>query len=230
MADGSFHTAGGGLEGLGHLRVQYLGDGVDHIHIIDGDDNGFSQILVTFDVGRHTDLMDDAGDQALNAVLVIAVTGIQPLGAAAADLLQPFRQGGHIAGLQHPVPGAQVGCGGGYILRNESGCNQNGRPALHGRNGLQHADAVPLGQHQVQHQHIGLQLQNTANSQLAVIGSAQHTELLALIQGVGQIGAEVFRAVSNKNSCLVFHVIFSCHVNFVRCRGDFGGNDINNVA
>ena len=28
MADGPFHPAGGGLEGLRHLGVQYLGDGI----------------------------------------------------------------------------------------------------------------------------------------------------------------------------------------------------------
>ena len=28
MSDGPFHSAGGGLECLGHLRVQYLGDGI----------------------------------------------------------------------------------------------------------------------------------------------------------------------------------------------------------
>ena len=28
MADGSFHPAGCGLEGLGHLGVQHFGDGV----------------------------------------------------------------------------------------------------------------------------------------------------------------------------------------------------------
>ena len=28
MADGPLHPAGGGLEGLGHLGVEYLGDGV----------------------------------------------------------------------------------------------------------------------------------------------------------------------------------------------------------
>jgi hypothetical protein len=31
MADGSFYTAGGGLEGLGHLRIKHLGDGVDGV-------------------------------------------------------------------------------------------------------------------------------------------------------------------------------------------------------
>ena len=28
VADGPFHTAGGGLEGLCHLGVEYLGDGI----------------------------------------------------------------------------------------------------------------------------------------------------------------------------------------------------------
>ena len=42
MADGSFHTAGVGLECFRHLGVQYLGDGVDDIHIVDGDDDGLS--------------------------------------------------------------------------------------------------------------------------------------------------------------------------------------------
>ena len=31
VADGSFYSAGGGLEGFGHLGVQYLGDGVDGV-------------------------------------------------------------------------------------------------------------------------------------------------------------------------------------------------------
>ena len=35
--------------------VEHFGDGIDYIHIVDCDDNGFPQILVTFDVGRDTD-------------------------------------------------------------------------------------------------------------------------------------------------------------------------------
>ena len=55
VPDGSFHSAGGGLEVLGHLRVQYLGDGIDHVHIVHGDDDGLPQVLVTLDVGRDAD-------------------------------------------------------------------------------------------------------------------------------------------------------------------------------
>ena len=41
MTDGPFHPAGGSLECFRHLGVQYLGDGVDHIHIVYRDDDGF---------------------------------------------------------------------------------------------------------------------------------------------------------------------------------------------
>ena len=56
VPDGPLHTAGCGLECFCHLGVQYLGDGVDDVHIVDGDDNGFPQILIALDMGRDTDL------------------------------------------------------------------------------------------------------------------------------------------------------------------------------
>ena len=40
VADGSFHSAGGGLEGLRHLRVQHLGDG---IRVPDGPRRGYQE-------------------------------------------------------------------------------------------------------------------------------------------------------------------------------------------
>ena len=42
VADGPLHTAGGGLEGLCHLGIEHLGDGVDYVHIVDGNDNGLA--------------------------------------------------------------------------------------------------------------------------------------------------------------------------------------------
>ena len=53
MADGSLYPAGGGAEGLGDLGVKHLGNGVDNVHVVDGDDNGLPQILVALDVGGH---------------------------------------------------------------------------------------------------------------------------------------------------------------------------------
>ena len=42
VPDGPLYSGRGGLECFRHLRVQYLGDGVDDIHVVDGDDDGFS--------------------------------------------------------------------------------------------------------------------------------------------------------------------------------------------
>ena len=56
MADGPLHTAGGGLECFCHLGVQYFCDGVDDVHVVDGNDDSFPQILIAFDVGRDADL------------------------------------------------------------------------------------------------------------------------------------------------------------------------------
>ena len=55
VTDSSFYTAGGGLEGFCHLGVQNLGDGVDDVHVVDGDNDGLPQILVALDVGGNAD-------------------------------------------------------------------------------------------------------------------------------------------------------------------------------
>ena len=57
VTDGSLHSAGCGLEGFGYLGVEYLGDGIDDVHVVDGDDNGFPQVLVALDMGGDTDLV-----------------------------------------------------------------------------------------------------------------------------------------------------------------------------
>ena len=42
---------------LGYGRIQDLGYGIQHLHIIDHQDNSVSQILVAFNMCRHADLM-----------------------------------------------------------------------------------------------------------------------------------------------------------------------------
>ena len=68
VADSTLDTAGGGLECFCHLGVQYLGDSVDDIHVVYRNDDGFAQVLVAFDMGGNTDLVDDAGDHGFDAV------------------------------------------------------------------------------------------------------------------------------------------------------------------
>ena len=55
VTDGPLHSAGCSVKGLGHLRIKNLGDGVDHIHIVYGNDDGLPQILISLDMGRDAD-------------------------------------------------------------------------------------------------------------------------------------------------------------------------------
>lgn len=62
------HPGGGGAEFPGDLGIQDLGHGVDHIHVLHGHDDGLTQVLVSLDVGGHTDLVDDGGDVGLQSL------------------------------------------------------------------------------------------------------------------------------------------------------------------
>ena len=55
VADCPLHSTWRGTEGFCDLRVQYLGDGVDYIHVVHGNDDRLPQILVDLDVGRDAD-------------------------------------------------------------------------------------------------------------------------------------------------------------------------------
>lgn len=62
VADSPFHPAGGGVEGLGNRRVQNLGDSLDQGLVLHTQDNCLTQVVVTLDVSRDTDVVDDLGD------------------------------------------------------------------------------------------------------------------------------------------------------------------------
>ena len=53
VADGPLYPAGGGAVFLGDLRVQALGDGVDVLRLVHGEQDGIPQELVALDVRRH---------------------------------------------------------------------------------------------------------------------------------------------------------------------------------
>ena len=124
VADGPLYPGWGGAEGFGHLGVEHLGDGIDHVHVVHRDDDGLPQILVALDVGRDADLMDDAGDHGFDAGLVHAARGRKPEALPSPDFLQPLHQYGQIAGLEHQIPNPQIGGCRGYIFRHKGGGRQ----------------------------------------------------------------------------------------------------------
>ena len=192
MADGPLHPAGGSLEGLGHLGVEYLGDGVDYIHIPHGNDDGLPEILIALDMGGNADFVDDVGDHGFDVGLSgllggqhLDLLGIPP------DFLEPFYQGIHIAGLQHQIPHSQIGTGGSHIVGDKSGCSQHHRPMLHGAEGFQDGDAVLLGQHQIQHQNVRSSLGNQQHRLFPFVGGAHYLKGLGFFQSCRQIAAKI---------------------------------------
>lgn len=60
MADGPFYTACGRVEFFGDVGIKDFCDAAEEFNIVIHHGNGFTQIKIAFDMGRHTDLMDNA--------------------------------------------------------------------------------------------------------------------------------------------------------------------------
>lgn len=66
MTDGPLHTGTGGGVALGHSGIKLLGHCVDHIGILYGHDNGFTQIAVPQNMSRNSQLMHGFSNQEGN--------------------------------------------------------------------------------------------------------------------------------------------------------------------
>ena len=137
---------------FGHRRVQPLGDGVDDLLVLDGQQDGVPQILVALDVGGDADLMNDLGDLHLQI-------GGGPGTGYRAHLTGPFpTQGQDPLGHSARVKGLEkiiVRCGGHHLTLQggivKTGHNHhpgtgNDLPLL---NPLQHPQGVQPGQEYV---------------------------------------------------------------------------------
>ncbi|MNY64625.1 hypothetical protein D3C86_2017670 [compost metagenome] len=62
VADSPLYTRWGCLEFLSDGRIQGLGDGAQNLDIVVHHGNGFTQILITLDMCRYTDFMNDGRD------------------------------------------------------------------------------------------------------------------------------------------------------------------------
>ena len=169
-----------------------------------GDDDGLPQVLVALDVGGDADLVDDAGDHGLDAGLVTAADG-HPAVLPTPDLRQPFHQNGHVTGLQHQIADAQPCSGSGHVFGNKAGRSQGQGTALHAGDGLEHADAVLFPEHQIQHQNVGLFVQNGPDGGFSVVGCPQNLKTTGSLKRSGQPGAKLFGAVGNEDCCAMFH-------------------------
>ena len=215
MTDGPFDTGWGGAEGFGYLGVEHLGDGIDHVHVVYGNDDGLPQVLVALDVGGDADFVDDAGDHGFDAGLVHAARGRKPEALPSPDFLQPLHQHGHITGLQHQVADPQARRRRRYVFRQKGRCCQGHRAAFHGRDGLQHADAVLLAEHQIQHQHIRFSLRHHPDGLLAIPRRSDYLKTVRTLQRGHQGITEILCAVRNEYGRCMFHTFLSCPKEFL---------------
>ena len=70
MANGAFHTGARGLVLLCHTRIKLFCHRIDNLRVFDGHDDGIPKIVVSLNVGRHANLVQDLRD--LNAQVAAA--------------------------------------------------------------------------------------------------------------------------------------------------------------
>lgn len=103
VADGALDARGRRGERLGHLRIEHLGDGVDNIHVIDGNQDRLPEILIALDVRRDADLMNDRGDHGLDVGVALCCDGGFARNGALADLVETLHDGTAAAWFQHDI-------------------------------------------------------------------------------------------------------------------------------
>ena len=105
MPDGALHAGRCGRERARDLRIEHLRDRIDDVHIVHRDHDRLAQILITLDVRRHADLMDDRSDKRLD-VGVIAPRGC--LFSSRHHLADPVCHGPAVARLAHKILHAKL--------------------------------------------------------------------------------------------------------------------------
>ena len=166
MADGALDAGRGGAEALGNLGIEHLGDGVDHVHVLDGQDDGLAQILVALDVGGDADLMDDVGHNLLQIrVRVHDLRALAEVHAHAggarqveAELADPGDKRLYVAGFGDKVFRPALGALGNDLAVDKAGQHDHAALGAPLPQAAQHLQPVQLRQHQLQQHEIRLKL------------------------------------------------------------------------
>ena len=203
MADGPLHTAGGGAEALGHLRIKHLGHGVDDIHIVDGNDDGLPQVLVALDVGGDADLVDDGGYLGLQGGGVVLFR-LQP--ARRHNLTQALSHRGDPAGLGHVK--IRTLCRGSvhHAALHIAGQDQHPGAALQLGKFLQYIQAVhSAGEYQLHHHRIRLEVTHHVQQLGTVTRFPYHPETRLVIQRPYHTFSKFCSCIGHYDSFYVFH-------------------------
>ena len=203
MADGPLHPGGGGIEPLGYLRIEHLGHRVDDIHIGHCDQNGFPQILIALDMGRHPHLVNDGGDSIFQ---IIGDISIFFLFIFAGQLPDALTHRAHPAGLGHIVVRSLGGGQLGHASLGKTGQDQHLGPMLQLCQLLQHLDAVHLGQHDLHDYQVRSHLLYHLDQFLPVSRLSQNLDVRLAGHGLDKAPAKFFPGIGDQNPfCTHFH-------------------------
>ena len=108
MANGTLHAGGGSAVMLGNRGIKNLGNGIDDLVVLDHHDDGTAEILITLDMCRNADLVNDLGDLRLK-IAVVPQGHISHAGLALlADAADTVAQGAVIQRREHTVHRARL--------------------------------------------------------------------------------------------------------------------------
>ena len=155
MTDRPFYPAGSSIEPLGHFGIEDLGHRIDHVHIPDRDQDGLPQILIAFDVGGHSHLVDDGRDLLLQIDAPITLCFY---GCPTGEVPNPLTQGTASTGLHHKIVSPLCRSGIRDPASGIIGQHQDLGAFLHLVQLFQHLQAVQARQHNLHHHRVRHQL------------------------------------------------------------------------
>ena len=191
-------------------RIQALGHRVDDVVVLNGHEDGIPQVLISFDMGRHTDLMDDFRHPHFQAAArgnggLGGADGFHPLFAA-----QRQNAFGHFVGVeglekvivgtgQHGLP-LQV-----VVIK----AGHHHKLRLGSRGGLyafDHADSVEAGQKEIHDNHVGMPTLDTAEQLAAVFFDRFHIQTMTA-HDVRTRDTKMLTVICQQHLDLVFHLL-----------------------
>ena len=211
VADGTLDAAGRGAVFLGDGGIEHLGDGVDDLHIADGEHDRLAQVLIALDVRGDADLMDDVGDHGLEirlagdcrCTLIARRARLRGLPDAADEQLRR-------AGLGQIIRRAELRRLGEHLLRIEPGDDDGAGAPVLALQPLQHGEAVRLGQDHIRDKHVRILLSHEGERLLPVVRRADERHVALALQQAGDELAEILACIGQK------HADFGCHNLFLR--------------
>ena len=154
MADGAFHTRGRGVVVLGHAGIKLLGHSVDDIGRAHRHQNGITEIVVSLDMGRNADLVQNLRHLDFQRFLPLRGRGDRRW-CEIRDLHHTLRKLARVKRGHH-----EIGCARSHHLALNRGTGKVGKDQKNGnilftRTRLHHTDPVQTRHKQIRQNDVG---------------------------------------------------------------------------